>query len=149
MKRKRWKQVRQHRQPARFAQFGKNPREKLGFSVWTTMASLGPWSYCSFLCLRKKAESCLKQYRSLLLVELSMLSKFKVSLGCIPARGNCRKQDILEHNKVSHILQHREGKRSMLGPKAGHCMALSWQVKCQSHTARCQFSSLFCSPNQT
>lgn len=27
---------------ARFAELGKNPRLKLGFSAWTTMASLGP-----------------------------------------------------------------------------------------------------------
>lgn len=101
------------------------------------LASFGQWSYCSSLCLSKtQPQSCLKQYRSFLFVEQSMLSKLQVSLGCIPAWGTCRKYGILEKSKVSHISQHRGGKGSMFGagPKTGHHMALSCQVVSKPYT---------------
>lgn len=129
--RKRWKQARQHRKPARFAEWGKNPRQKFGVFACTTVASFGPWSYCSVLCLREKKSTKL----------LKVIQKSICQLGMHPCLGNCRKKGISGH-KVSYIPQHREGNRSMLGagPKAGHCMALSWQVKCLSHTASVRFA---------
>lgn len=129
------------------------PQDK-NYAFLPGLASFGQWSYCSCLCLKKtQPQSCLKQYRSFLFVEQSMLSKLQVSLGCIPAWGTFRKQGILEESKVSHISQHRGGKGSMFGagPKTDHCMALSWQVKCLSHTY-CQMSDfllLFCKPDLT
>lgn len=72
---------------------------------------------------------------------LKVIQKSICQLGMHPCLGNCRKKGILGHT-VSYIPQHREGNRSMLGagPKAGHCMALSWQVKCLSHTASVGFA---------
>lgn len=92
------------------------------------LASLGQWSYCSCLYLKKtQPHICLGQYRSFLFVKQSMLSNLQVILGCIPAWGNCRKQGIWKKCKVSHISQHRGGNDIMFG--AGQRQATAWLLK--------------------
>lgn len=134
---------------ARFAELGKNPRLKLGFSAWTTMASLGPWSYCSLP--EKKSTKLLKaiQRSPICGAEYAPQAQ-KLAWDASLPKGTAGSK-VFWSTTVSHIPQYREGKRSMLGasPKAGHCMALSWQVNHLSHTARCHISSLSCSANQS
>lgn len=149
-KKKRWKQVRQHK-TGKICIVGSKPKVKIGLFCLEYNGISWPMVLLFFPLPEKKSTKLHEAIQRCPICGAEYaLQAQKLAWDASLPKGTAGSK-VFWSTRVSHIPQYREGKRSMLGagPKAGHCMALSWQVNHLSHTARCRISSLFCSANQS